>query len=291
MKRILKVLGVFFIVAMQAFALTAREKIDRDLRKLNVAEDLIVQTIELEEEMADKTFVGPFAEAYVNQVRELADRDLRNYHLISHLVRYYLEASTVKDARENKKYIDVYLENVPQEWEQLAVKISYNQKIGNIEESRKYYQEFTKKYGDKGIGKFFLTNFKTDLSEIKSDLAEALKLFKKEIAAGNKDDITDEEMFLFQNTYDIVALEELFQKNQYQKAIDYYLKNMANQSNYSQGVMNIFGDRLTSQLFMIANINQEFLNNNEDNIREIKNSKVFYELERTGKIVKTDTNN
>lgn len=286
MKKIFKIIVLFLVIVGETFSITTREKIERDLRKLNVDENLIIQTIAIEEQMADKTFEGPFAETNINKVKKLADRNLENYHLISHLVKYYLGPSTVEEAKINKKYIDAYLANVPDEWERLAVKISYNEKIGNIEESQKYYQEFVQKFSNKGIGQFFLANFKTSLLEKKESLAKALNLFKREIANGNKEEITEEEMFLFQNTYDLFVLEEFIQNQQFQKVIDYYIQNMANQSSYSHGVIEMYQDRLVNQMSTIANINQNFLNNNKANLQKIQSSKLFIELEARGRVFK-----
>lgn len=286
MKKIFKIIVLFLVIVGETFSITTREKIERDLRKLNVDENLIIQTIAIEEQMADKTFEGPFAETNIKKVKKLADRNLENYHLISHLVKYYLGPSTVEEAKINKKYIDAYLANVPDEWERLAVKISYNEKIGNIEESQKYYQEFVQKFSNKGIGQFFLANFKTSLLEKKESLAKALNLFKREIANGNKEEITEEEIFLFQNTYDLFVLEEFIQNQQFQKVIDYYIQNMANQSSYSHGVIEMYQDRLVNQMSTIANINQNFLNNNKANLQKIQSSKLFIELEARGRVFK-----
>ncbi len=84
-------------------------------------------------------------------------------------------------------------------------------------------------------------------------------------------------------------IQEILEKNQYQKVIDYYLDNMANKDYYTQGVLTKYSGRLTSQLYYIIEINQKYLNKNKENIKKIRSSKVYKELERIGKIINTNT--
>ena len=78
----------------------------------------------------------------------------------------------------------------------------------------------------------------------------------------------------------------MLEKKGYQKIIDYYLNNMANQNYYTTGVMMKYGDRLTLQFYIITNLNEKFLNKNKENIKKIRDSKVYKELEKMGEIIK-----
>ena len=78
----------------------------------------------------------------------------------------------------------------------------------------------------------------------------------------------------------------MLEKKEYQKIIDYYLNNMANQNYYTTGVMMKYGDRLTLQFYIITNLNEKFLNKNKENIKKIRDSKVYKELEKMGEIIK-----
>ena len=64
---------------------------------------------------------------------------------------------------------------------------------------------------------------------------------------------------------------------------------MANKDYYTQGVLTKYSGRLTSQLYYIIEINQNYLNKNKENIKKIRSSKVYTELERIGKIINTNT--
>ena len=123
----------------------------------------------------------------------------------------------------------------------------------------------------------------------KQYIKDGLELLKKDIKNGNKDEVTDEEFFAIQNVYDNIMIQEILEKNQYQKVIDYYLDNMANKDYYTQGVLTKYSGRLTSQLYYIIEINQKYLNKNKENIKKIRSSKVYKELERIGKIINTNT--
>ena len=177
------------------------------------------------------------------------------------------------------------LENTPHEEERLATDMLYYEKIGDKEKFKKYYDEFSKKTSGRWMGVLGLARYKKDFVSIKKDFALALDLFKKEIEDGNKDEVTEEELFLIQNSYDSLVIQEMLEKKEYQKIIDYYLNNMANQNYYTTGVMMKYGDRLTSQFYIITNLNEKFLNKNKENLKKITNTKLYRELEKIGKVI------
>ena len=152
-----------------------------------------------------------------------------------------------------------------------------------------HFDEFTKKYGNKWTGKIILAGYETDEKKAKQYIKDGLELLKKDIKNGNKDEVTDEEFFAIQNVYDNIMIQEILEKNQYQKVIDYYLSNMANKDYYTQGVLIKYSNRLAAQLYFVIEINQKYLNKNKENIKKIRSSKVYKELERIGKIINTNT--
>ena len=135
------------------------------------------------------------------------------------------------------------------------------------------------------MGVLGLARYKKDFVSIKKDVTLGLNLLKKQIKDGNKDEVTDEELFQVQNMYDSLVVQELLEKKEYQKIVDYYLNNMANQNYYTTGVMMKYGDRLVSQLGFITDINEKFLNKNKENFEKIMNTKVYRELEKVGKVI------
>ena len=146
-----------------------------------------------------------------------------------------------------------------------------------------------KKYANKWTGKIILAGYESDPEKAKKYIKEGIELLKRDVKSGNKDEVTDEEYFAIQNVYDNIMIQEILEKKEYQKVIDYYLNNMANKDYYTQGVLIKYSNRLAAQLYFVIEINQKYLNKNKENIKKIRSSKVYKELERIGKIINTNT--
>jgi len=284
--KIIKIL-LFLFIGLECLALTNRERIEKDLRKLNINDSkIIAQTITIDEKIGDKLLQGEGVEALLKDLKSLVAENPKNFYISYQIARYYLETEkNIEEVKKNKKYFDLYIENVPQEDEKLSMKMLYYEKVGDEENFKKYYDKFFEKTSGKGLGVLARTKYKKDAASIKKDFALALDLFKKEIEDGNKDEVTEEELFLIQNSYDSLVIQEMLEKKEYQKIIDYYLNNMANQNYYTTGVMMKYGDRLTSQFYTITNLNEKFLNKNKENLKKITNTKLYRELEKFGKVI------
>ena len=284
--KIIKIL-LFLFIGLECFALTNRERIEKDLRKLNINDSVIIAlTINTDELLGDKLLEGEGIELTLKNLKNLLEKNPKNFYISYQIARYYLETEkNIEEVKKNKKYFDLYIENVPQEDEKLSMKMLYYEKVGDKVNFKKYYDKFFKKTSGKGLGVLARTKYKKDAASIKKDFALALDLFKKEIEDGNKDEVTEEELFLIQNSYDSLVIQEMLEKKEYQKIIDYYLNNMANQNYYTTGVMMKYGDRLTSQFYIITNLNEKFLNKNKENLKKITNTKLYRELEKFGKVI------
>ena len=284
--KIIKIL-LFLFIGLECLALTNRERIEKDLRKLNINDSkIIAQTITIDEKIGDKLLQGEGVEVLLKDLKSLVAENPKNFYISYQIARYYLETEkNIEEVKKNKKYFDLYIENVPQEDEKLSMKMLYYEKVGDEENFKKYYDKFFEKTSGKGLGVLARTKYKKDAASIKKDFALALDLFKKEIEDGNKDEVTEEELFLIQNSYDSLVIQEMLEKKEYQKIIDYYLNNMANQNYYTTGVMMKYGDRLTSQFYIITNLNEKFLNKNKENLKKITNTKLYRELEKFGKVI------
>jgi len=284
--KIIKIL-LFLFIGLECLALTNRERIEKDLRKLNINDSkIIAQTITIDEKIGDKLLQGEGVEVLLKDLKSLVAENPKNFYISYQIARYYLETEkNIEEVKKNKKYFDLYIENVPQEDEKLSMKMLYYEKVGDKVNFKKYYDKFFKKTSGKGLGVLARTKYKKDAASIKKDFALALDLFKKEIEDGNKDEVTEEELFLIQNSYDSLVIQEMLEKKEYQKIIDYYLNNMANQNYYTTGVMMKYGDRLTSQFYIITNLNEKFLNKNKENLKKITDTKLYRELEKFGKVI------
>ena len=284
--KIIKIL-FFLFIGLECLAITNRERIEKDLRKLNITDStMIAQTINIDEKLGDKLLQGETMEGTLKELKKLVDKSPKNFYISYQVARYYLETEkNIEEVKKNRKYFDLYIENTPHEEESLAMNMLYYEKIGDKEKFKKYYDEFSKKTSGRWMGVLVLARYKKDFISIKKDVALALELLKKQIKDGNKDEVTDEELFEVQNMYDSLVVQELLEKKEYQKIVDYYLNNMANQNYYKTGIMIKYGDRIVSQLGFVTNINEKFLNKNKENFDKLTNTKVYRELEKIGKVI------
>ena len=284
--KIIKIL-LFLFIGLECFALTNRERIEKDLRKLNINDSkIIAQTITIDEKIGDKLLQGETIESTLKELKKLVDETPKNFYISYQVARYYLETEkNIEEVKKNKKYFDLYIESVLHEEEKLAMNMLYYEKIGDREKFKKYYDEFSKKTSGRWMGVLILSRYKKDFISMKKEVALGLDLLKKQIKNGNKDEVTEEELFQVQNSYDSLVVQEILEKKEYQKIIDYYLNNMANENYYTTGVMMKYGDRLVGQLYFITNINNNFLNKNDENFKKIMKTKVYKELEKIGKVI------
>ena len=289
--KIIKIL-LFLFIGLECLALTNRERIEKDLKRLNITDPtMIAQTILIDEKMGSDRLSREEKEIYLEDLKKLADENPKNFYLSYPIARYYLDfEDDIEEVKKNRKYFDNYVDNVFQDEEKYLLNISYYRKIGDKEKAKKYYDDFMKKYANKWSGKIKLAGeYETDQEKVKKYVKEGFELLKKDIKNGNKDEVTDEEFFIAQIAYEQMMIQEILEKKEYQKAVDYYLDNIANKDYYTQSVLNMYGRKLAFQLHLIIQINEKHLNKNKENIKKIRSSKVYKELERIGKIINTNT--
>ncbi|MBF1203924.1 MAG: hypothetical protein HXM07_06790 [Fusobacterium periodonticum] len=286
--KIIKIL-LFLFIGLECLAITNREKIEKDLKRLNITDPtMIAQTILIDEKMGSDRLSREEKEIYLEDLKKLADENPKNFYLSYPIARYYLDfEDDIEEVKKNRKYFDNYVDNVFQDEEKYLLNISYYRKIGDKEKAKKYYVDFMKKYANKWSGKIKLAGeHETDQEKVKKYVKEGFELLKKDIKNGNKDEVTDEEFFIAQIAYEQMMIQEILEKKEYQKAVDYYLDNIANKDYYTQSVLNMYGRKLAFQLHLIIQINEKHLNRNKENIKKIRDSKVYKELEKMGEIIK-----
>ena len=288
--KIIKIL-LFLFIGLECLAITNREKIEKDLKRLNITNPtMITQTILIDEKMGSDRLSREEKEIYLEDLKKLADENPKNFYLSYPIASYYLDfEDDIEEVKKNRKYFDNYVNNVFQDEEKYVLNISYYEKIGDKEKAKKYYDEFIKKYASKWTGKMILAGYETNQEKAEKYVKEGFELLKKQIKDGNKDEVTDEEFFIAQIGYEQIMIKEILEKKEYQKVVDYYLNNIANKNYYTQSVLNIHSRILARQLHLIIQINEKHLNRNKENIKKIRSSKVYKELERIGKIINTST--
>ena len=278
---------LFLFLGLECLALTNREKIEKDLKRLNITDPtMITQTILIDEKMESDRLSREEKEIYLEDLKKLADENPKNFYLSYPIARYYLDfEDDIEEVKKNRKYFDNYVDNVFHDEEKYLLNVAYYKKIGDKEKAEKYYDEYIKKFSNKWTGKMKLAEYESNPEKVKKYVKEGFELLKKDIKNGNKDEVTDEEFFIVQIAYEQIMLQEILEKKQYQKAVDYYLNNIANKNYYTQSVLNIHSRILARQLHLIIQINEKHLNRNKENIKKIRNSKIYKELEKMGEII------
>ena len=273
---------LFLFIGLECLALTNREKIEKDLKRLNITDPtMITQTILIDEKMESDRLSREEKEIYLEDLKKLADENPKNFYLSYPIARYYLDfEDDIEEVKKNRKYFDNYVDNVFHDEEKYLLNVAYYKKIGDKEKAEKYYDEYIKKFSNKWTGKMKLAEYESNPEKVKKYVKEGFELLKKDIKNGNKDEVTDEEFFIAKIAYEQMIIQEILEKKEFQKAVDYYLDNIANEDYYTQSVLNMHGRILAFQLHLIIQINEKHLNRNKENIKKIRDSKVYKELEK-----------
>ena len=155
MKKILFTLALFFIINLNLAALTIKEKIQQDLSKTGVKQEIIDETVKLDKK---------FGEGFVNENdkdekateskdewEKLYQKDKRNYVALERLIESYFLTEIPNDPQK-KKYISEYLKmNIPEDrknfvlgrdfWncsENKNIKNEYFEKVKRISDNQYY---------------------------------------------------------------------------------------------------------------------------------------------------------
>ena len=112
MKKILFTLALFFIINLNLAALTMKEKIQQDLSKTGVKQEIIDETVKMDKKFGEG-FVeedgdGKRATESKDEWEKLYQKDKRNYVALERLIESYFVTGIPNDPQK-KKYISEYL--------------------------------------------------------------------------------------------------------------------------------------------------------------------------------------
>ena len=89
--KIIKIL-LFLFIGLECLAITNREKIEKDLKRLNITDPtMIAQTILIDEKMGSDRLSREEKEIYLEDLKKLADENPKNFYLSYPIARYYLD--------------------------------------------------------------------------------------------------------------------------------------------------------------------------------------------------------
>ena len=155
MKKILFTLALFFIINLNLAALTIKEKIQQDLSKTGVKQEIIDETVKLDKKFGEG-FVeedgdGKRATESKDEWEKLYQKDKRNYVALERLIESYFVTGIPNDPQK-KKYVSEYLKmNIPEDrknfvlgmdfWncsENKNIKNEYFEKVKRISDNQYY---------------------------------------------------------------------------------------------------------------------------------------------------------
>ena len=155
MKKILFALALFFIINLNLAALTIKEKIQQDLSKTGVKQEIIDETVKLDKKFGEG-FVeedgdGKRATESKDEWEKLYLKDKRNYVALERLIESYFVSGIPNDPQK-KKYVSEYLKmDIPEDrknfvlgmdfWncsENKNIKNEYFEKVKRISDNQYY---------------------------------------------------------------------------------------------------------------------------------------------------------
>ena len=148
MKKILFTLALFFIINLNLAALTIKEKIQQDLSKTGVKQEIIDETVKLDKK---------FGEGFVNEDdkdekateskdewEKLYQKDKRNYVALERLIESYFLTEISNDSQK-KKYVSEYLKmDIPEDRKNFVLGMDFWNCSENKDIKNEYFEKVKK---------------------------------------------------------------------------------------------------------------------------------------------------
>ena len=226
MKKILFTLALFFIINLNLAALTMKEKIQQDLSKTGVKQEIIDKTVKLDKKFGEG-FVeedgdGKRATESKDEWEKLYQKDKRNYVALERLIESYFVTGIPNDPQK-KKYVSEYLKmdipedrknfvlgrdfwncsenkNIKNEYFEKVKKISDNQYYLKVIDFFEYLSKETENIKEDGNSKLM----KQKIDEITQKMDEIDKILDNKNLL-EKYRISDEEAYSAQLTFFMVG--------------------------------------------------------------------------------------
>lgn len=263
MKKILFTLALFFIINLNLVALTMKEKIQQDLSKAGVKQEIIDETVKLDKKFGEG-FVeedgdGKKATESKDEWEKLYQKDKKNYVALERLIESYFVTGIPNDPQK-KKYVSEYLKmDIPEDRKNFVLGMDF----WNCSENKDIKNEYFEKVKKISDNQYYLKTI--DFFEYLSKETENIKedgnpkLIKQKI-----DEITQK-------------MDEITQK---MDEIDKILDDKNLLEKYRISDEEVYSDQLT--FFLVGDILKMFTGDTEgmvnDFINKIANKKISKEV-------------
>ncbi len=150
-KRILAII-LFLVIGLGAEAVTRKELTQEVLSKIGIKQEIIDETIKLEEKFTGKSLFSldeDELDARIKMMEEVLEKDDRNFDLNDELFTIYI-LSEKKDYEKAKYYLEKS-DKYNDKFSSYFNNIVYNRKVGKKKEAEKIYNKLRKEFKDKPL--------------------------------------------------------------------------------------------------------------------------------------------
>ena len=150
-KKVLSVI-LFLVISVGAAAVTRKELTQQELSKIGIKQEIIDETIKIEERFTEKSIVYMEAtelDFEIEKIEKILEKDDRNLILNDELFIIYL-LSVKKDYEKAKQYLEK-ADKYNDKFSSYFNNILYNKKIGNKKTAEKIYTKLRKEYKDRPV--------------------------------------------------------------------------------------------------------------------------------------------
>ena len=153
MKKKLSFVILFLVVCLGAEAVTRKELTQEVLSKIGIKQEIIDETIKLDEKFAGKSIFSmdeDELDARIKMMEEILEKDDRNFDLNDELFTIYILSDEKKDYEKAKYYLEKS-DKYNDKFSSYFNNIVYNRKVGKKKEAEKIYNKLRKEFKDKPL--------------------------------------------------------------------------------------------------------------------------------------------
>ena len=153
MKKKLLFVILFLVVSLGVEAVTRKELTQEGLSKIGIKQEIIDETIKLDEKFAGKSLSSMDKnelETKIKMIEEILEKDDRNLELNDELFTIYILSDEKKDYEKAKYYLEKS-DKYNDKFSSYFNNIVYNRKVGKKKEAEKFYTKLRKEFKDKPL--------------------------------------------------------------------------------------------------------------------------------------------
>ena len=153
MKKKLLFVILFLVVSLGIEAVTRKELTQEGLSKIGIKQEIIDETIKLDEKFAGKSLSSmdkDELETKIKMIEEILEKDDRNLDLNDELFTIYILSDEKKDYEKAKYYLEKS-DKYNDKFSSYFNNILYNRKVGKKKEAEKFYTKLRKEFKDRPL--------------------------------------------------------------------------------------------------------------------------------------------